>query len=40
MIFDPRLRRLMADAARAVGDGLPDWRTQAERFAAVLGGEA
>ena len=38
LIFDVALRRDMAAAAWAVGQGLPDWATQARMFAGVLRG--
>jgi glycosyltransferase involved in cell wall biosynthesis len=36
LIGDPALRRALAEGAREAGRRLPDWRTQAARFAAVL----
>jgi glycosyltransferase involved in cell wall biosynthesis len=37
MIFDIGLRRAMADAAWHIGQTLPEWRAQAEKFAAAIG---
>jgi hypothetical protein len=36
LISDSALRARLAAAARAAGRQLPDWPTQAARFAAVL----
>jgi glycosyltransferase involved in cell wall biosynthesis len=38
MIFDPLVRRAMADAAWEAGQNLPDWPAQARAFAAAIGG--
>jgi glycosyltransferase involved in cell wall biosynthesis len=37
LIFSAALRREMADAAWKIGQALPTWQTQAERFAAAFG---
>ena len=36
LIFDTALRQTMADAAWEIGQGLPDWATQARAFLAAL----